>query len=474
MRIFSSLKAWLGFAAPYMPGYSNGLVDTQLLVGLGIQPIPKNRVAPRLVLWHPPIFPWIKLNIDGLAKGNPGPAACGGVFRDTHGHYTGGYCQGLGHKSAFYSELMGMIIGIEYVFQDGWRCLWLECDSTSVIACIKSSSFVPPWPLRIAWLICLARIREMTFHCSHILREGNMAADRMANMGFLSPSLGLFGLITKLGADGFSWQIAQFLFFLPLFCFASCLIIWKLGKFKVLLQFFHFLLSFFLAFGDMKRIYDFGVKKILVTNLAPMGRLPRITSVSSFKYCNETLNSLVRSQNLLLQQAVAKLNIETESSSFIVLDHYALFMSVFKNKGRDGNGAGWGWGLYSQYHPHPQGEATRMASINEEWADVDGVAWHKWVPRSCVSKANLRVAYGEVPKTFWRLNSNWWLKSMWVLKSRALGVQNEYECFLDLDSFMDQTNELYLYGVSHLGSRRIVSSNNPFVLYVLWCVYVVY
>ncbi|PRQ36596.1 putative ribonuclease H-like domain-containing protein [Rosa chinensis] len=189
MRIFTSLKAWLRFAAPYMPGYSNGLVDIQLLVGLGIQPIPKNRVAPRLVLWHPPIFPWIKLNTDGLAKGNPGPATCGGVFRDTHGHYIGGYCQGLGHKSAFYAELMGVIIGIEYAFQYGWRCLWLECDSTSVIACIKSSSFVPPWPLRIAWLACLARIRAMTFHCSHILREGNTVADRMTNMGLLSPSL---------------------------------------------------------------------------------------------------------------------------------------------------------------------------------------------------------------------------------------------------------------------------------------------
>ncbi|KAL6133595.1 hypothetical protein ACLB2K_065830 [Fragaria x ananassa] len=70
----------------------------------------------------------------------------------------------------------------------------------------------------------------------------------------------------------------------------------------------------------------------LVTNLAPMGCLPRITSVSSFKKCNETLNSLVKSQSLLLQQAVTKLNSETESSSFIILDLYASFTSVFKNK----------------------------------------------------------------------------------------------------------------------------------------------
>ncbi|KAL6194704.1 hypothetical protein ACLB2K_035781 [Fragaria x ananassa] len=137
MRIFSSLKAWLRFAAPHIPGYSNGKVDSQLLVGLGIQPIHKNQAVSWLVLWHPPLFPRIKLNIDGLAKGNPGFASCGGVFRDTHGHNIGGYCKGLGHNSAFYSKLMGVIIRVEYAFQFGWKCLWLESDSTSVITCIN-------------------------------------------------------------------------------------------------------------------------------------------------------------------------------------------------------------------------------------------------------------------------------------------------------------------------------------------------
>ncbi|GAU10940.1 hypothetical protein TSUD_426790 [Trifolium subterraneum] len=42
--------------------------------------------APRIkeVLWHPPIVSWIKCNIDGTAKGCPGPAACGGIFRDSN------------------------------------------------------------------------------------------------------------------------------------------------------------------------------------------------------------------------------------------------------------------------------------------------------------------------------------------------------------------------------------------------------
>lgn len=96
MLVFRSIKGWLRFAAPHMPGNSSSFLDSQLLVGLGIQPIPRSHTALKLVLWHPPIFPWFKLNTDGLAKGNPGPAACGGVFRDDNGHYLCDFCQGLG------------------------------------------------------------------------------------------------------------------------------------------------------------------------------------------------------------------------------------------------------------------------------------------------------------------------------------------------------------------------------------------
>lgn len=115
MRVFRSIKAWLRFGAPHMPGHSSGILDSQLLVDLGIQPITRSRSTLRLVIWYPPIYPWFKLNTDGLAKGNPGPATCGDVFRDCKGCYLGGFFQGLGHRTAFFAELMGVIIGVEFV-----------------------------------------------------------------------------------------------------------------------------------------------------------------------------------------------------------------------------------------------------------------------------------------------------------------------------------------------------------------------
>lgn len=83
----------------------------------------------------------------------------------------------------------------------------------------------------------------------------------------------------------------------------------------------------------MKRIHGLGVRKILVPSLPPLGCLPQSTSKLSFQQCNETENSLSGFHNLLLQQAVAKLNNETQDSAFVILDLFGAFMTTFKNKG---------------------------------------------------------------------------------------------------------------------------------------------
>ncbi|KAB5521509.1 hypothetical protein DKX38_025828 [Salix brachista] len=86
---------------------------------------------------------------------------------------------------------------------------------------------------------------------------------------------------------------------------------------------------------NMKRIHGMGVKKVVVTALQPLGCLPRITITSSFQQCNGTANELASFHNLLLQQAVIKLNNDTKDSTFAILDLYDAFMAVFKNKGEN-------------------------------------------------------------------------------------------------------------------------------------------
>ncbi|KAF3551325.1 hypothetical protein DY000_02000137 [Brassica cretica] len=84
---------------------------------------------------------------------------------------------------------------------------------------------------------------------------------------------------------------------------------------------------------NLRRIHALGVEKVAVPLLQPLGCLPGITFASSFQRCNETQNALVRLHNSLLQQAVIKLNNEIKKSTFIILDLYNAFLTVFNNKG---------------------------------------------------------------------------------------------------------------------------------------------
>lgn len=84
---------------------------------------------------------------------------------------------------------------------------------------------------------------------------------------------------------------------------------------------------------NLRRLHALGVEKVAVPLLQPLGCLPGITFASSFQRCNETQNALVRLHNSLLQQAVIKLNNEAKRSTFITLDLYNAFLTVFNNKG---------------------------------------------------------------------------------------------------------------------------------------------
>ncbi|RVW48018.1 GDSL esterase/lipase [Vitis vinifera] len=84
--------------------------------------------------------------------------------------------------------------------------------------------------------------------------------------------------------------------------------------------------------GELEAPSWHGNEKVAVTSLEPLGCLPQTTVSSSFQECNGTQNTAVTFHNLLLSQAVTKLNNETKDSPFVILDLYASFMSVFENK----------------------------------------------------------------------------------------------------------------------------------------------
>jgi ribonuclease HI len=160
----------------------SSIVDFQILKAFKVNNHPPR--APRIieVIWHPPIIGWVKCNTDGSSSGNPGPSACGGVFRNFNGDFLGCFADSIGLANALKAELWGIIFAIEAAFDRGWNNLWIESDSMVATWALKSPSLIP-WQLRNRWESCLQKLNSMNFMLTHIYREGNHCADKLASLG---------------------------------------------------------------------------------------------------------------------------------------------------------------------------------------------------------------------------------------------------------------------------------------------------
>jgi len=87
--------------------------------------------APRIieVLWHSPVFNWIKCNTDGTALGAPSLSACAAISRNNLGQCIGCFADNTGNSNAFFVEIMGIILAIEHASEKGWNNLRIESDS---------------------------------------------------------------------------------------------------------------------------------------------------------------------------------------------------------------------------------------------------------------------------------------------------------------------------------------------------------
>jgi ribonuclease HI len=146
---------------------------------------------------------WYKCNIDGASNGNPGIAACGGIFRNHDADFIYGFAEPLGITSSYVAELSGAMRAIEIAFQKNWTHLWIESNSSSVVAAFKNSDTQVAYSLRNRWKNVLFMVSEMNCVITHIYREGNQVADLLANFGLSVPSLAFWTDIPLFIRDSF-------------------------------------------------------------------------------------------------------------------------------------------------------------------------------------------------------------------------------------------------------------------------------
>ncbi|KAL6144814.1 hypothetical protein ACLB2K_055504 [Fragaria x ananassa] len=161
----------------------NTVGELCILHRIGIKGRPSK--APKIVevMWHVPFIYQVKLNTDGAARGSPGLAGFGGIFRDHLGQVLGCFSGNLGIANALEAELQAVIHAIQMASQRGWHSLWIESDSTLVIHFLSSFQVDVPWRFTTEWFNCRTILTTMTVKVSHIYREGNSVADCLANFG---------------------------------------------------------------------------------------------------------------------------------------------------------------------------------------------------------------------------------------------------------------------------------------------------
>lgn len=121
---------------------------------------------------------------DGAARGNPGPAGIGAILKSPTGEvlYTGS--EYLGHTTNNVAEYKAVLLGLAGALQQGILHLEVRADSELLIKQLKGQYRVKSpglKPLFDEARLLLSRFK--TVKLTHIRRELNGEADRLANQG---------------------------------------------------------------------------------------------------------------------------------------------------------------------------------------------------------------------------------------------------------------------------------------------------
>lgn len=121
---------------------------------------------------------------DGAARGNPGPAGIGALLKTPSGEVLSADSAYLGEATNNVAEYKALLLGLERALALGVKKIEVRADSELLIKQIKGQYQVRNAglrPLYEAALKLLSRFEASTL--SHVRREHNAEADRLANAG---------------------------------------------------------------------------------------------------------------------------------------------------------------------------------------------------------------------------------------------------------------------------------------------------
>lgn len=125
---------------------------------------------------------YLVAHIDGGARGNPGPAGFGVMIHDEAGRPVAELSEYLGKQTNNYAEYSGLLAALTYALKHGHKILRVLSDSELMVKQIKGQYKVNNPALKELHGKARTMIGELdTFVITHVLREKNRDADRLAN-----------------------------------------------------------------------------------------------------------------------------------------------------------------------------------------------------------------------------------------------------------------------------------------------------
>ena len=124
----------------------------------------------------------IVANIDGGARGNPGPAAYGVVVYNAQGELIKEWGEYLGIQTNNVAEYSGLIAALEYAAGARHKSMKVLSDSELLVRQMRGQYKVKSPALRQLYDRAQVLTRKLEkFSIEHVLRERNREADRLVN-----------------------------------------------------------------------------------------------------------------------------------------------------------------------------------------------------------------------------------------------------------------------------------------------------
>jgi ribonuclease HI len=125
---------------------------------------------------------FLSVYVDGASRGNPGEAGAGAVIKDIKGNVIKRFKRSLGVTTNNVAEYKALIIGLKEAQRLGGSRIRVFVDSELVVKQVKGEYRVKNEGLRPLYSKAMDLLESFKgFEISHITRDKNAEADRLAN-----------------------------------------------------------------------------------------------------------------------------------------------------------------------------------------------------------------------------------------------------------------------------------------------------